>query len=613
MIYCCRLSLGCFTIFQAKRMKKFYLLSFVLSVSLGAFAQSSKIIYSTGPAGSFTTGASSNTTRTDNTIQAIPFGQRGYAVFNLGTNLPVGASVTGVDLGFTITSATGGGGAANIIRAYNGNLSLVTTPSTLYTDMGTPTATQVYNTSWGTVPTNILLLAASSANVATYVQSCFSGGSATGYVSMIWSAGGSGYSYNIVGETGAASTVGSYAPYIDVYYNCPGLTIAATATPSVVCAGAPFTLNGAGSATAVSYSWAGPGGFSSTLQNPSIPTGIAATGIYTVTVMNAAGCDAKATVTVTLDTTPSAAITAATAVAFCPGGSATLNAPSSMSSYQWYDNGIAVAGATNLSYTANGNGSYQVKVIDAAGCTATTPVAVNTVLLNSPLAISPADPVYLCVGDNGTMTVNTNNVGAPIAFQWQKDGANITGANTSSYTTSTSGAYNVLMNVAASGCNAYSDTVHVTISPYPTPSVSVSGNVFSTGSYTTYQWFLNTVAIAGATNASVVATANGSYRVRVSNISGCTGFSGSYPFYTAGAGQLAVPGVVISPNPSTGMIHIEAPMAVKAVIMGMEGKVVMEQLNAKDVDISRLPAGLYFVAAYDNEGTRVSIQQIVKE
>ncbi|MGD9675355.1 MAG: Ig-like domain-containing protein, partial [Candidatus Bipolaricaulia bacterium] len=55
----------------------------------------------------------------------------------------------------------------------------------------------------------------------------------------------------------------------------------------------------------VTYKWTGPSGFSSTLQNPTIPgAGAASAGSYTVTVGDAYGCSSQATTIVSLDATP---------------------------------------------------------------------------------------------------------------------------------------------------------------------------------------------------------------------------------------------------------------------------------------------------------------------
>lgn len=55
----------------------------------------------------------------------------------------------------------------------------------------------------------------------------------------------------------------------------------------------------------------------------------------------------------------------------------TLTATSGLSNYQWYLNGVAIAGATNESYTAEANGDYYCETSDN-GCTATSNVITVT-------------------------------------------------------------------------------------------------------------------------------------------------------------------------------------------------------------------------------------------
>ena len=67
------------------------------------------------------------------------------------------------------------------------------------------------------------------------------------------------------------------------------------------CVGQTIQLSASGGG---SYSWTGPGGFTSTQQNPTIPSASAAkAGTYTVTV-SASGCTAQASTTVVVDSTP---------------------------------------------------------------------------------------------------------------------------------------------------------------------------------------------------------------------------------------------------------------------------------------------------------------------
>jgi hypothetical protein len=167
-------------------MKKIGLLLFTVCVCLLADAQTTIDIFSTGPLGSFTTGNSSNTTRTDNNIVAQAFVRRGYAVFDLNA-IPASAVVTSVELRFNVATTTGGGGTGWVTRGYLGDLSTITAAGTLYTTMGL--APQVYSSTYGTttgnrtLPTDPLAVTFVDTNIGRTV-------------SMIWSTG-TGRTYTI--------------------------------------------------------------------------------------------------------------------------------------------------------------------------------------------------------------------------------------------------------------------------------------------------------------------------------------------------------------------------------------------------------------------------------
>jgi hypothetical protein len=90
---------------------------------------------------------------------------------------------------------------------------------------------------------------------------------------------------------------------------------------------------------------------------------------YTVTVSDAGGTSATGTVTVTVNPLPTATITPGGTISICTGGSITLNANTGNYSYQWYENGSLLSGATDSSYTTSNDADYQVLVTDnATGC-----------------------------------------------------------------------------------------------------------------------------------------------------------------------------------------------------------------------------------------------------
>jgi Zn-dependent metalloprotease/subtilisin-like proprotein convertase family protein len=104
-----------------------------------------------------------------------------------------------------------------------------------------------------------------------------------------------------------------------------GLQLNANATASVSgasCEGGSIQLSASGGTT---YSWTGPGGFTSSLQNPVISNATSAnSGQYICAVTDANGCSGSPMVNVTLSAQPTLSVTSSGSS--CSGGSVQLNA-----------------------------------------------------------------------------------------------------------------------------------------------------------------------------------------------------------------------------------------------------------------------------------------------
>ena len=101
--------------------------------------------------------------------------------------------------------------------------------------------------------------------------------------------------------------------------------------------------------------------------------------------------------------------------------------------YQWQKNGVAIAGATAAAYTtgelglADDQGRYSVSISNAAGAV-NSAVATVTVKPAAPRIVSVAQPLTAKDGAAFTLTVSAKG-SAPLAYQWQKNGMAIAGAN----------------------------------------------------------------------------------------------------------------------------------------------------------------------------------------
>ena len=97
---------------------------------------------------------------------------------------------------------------------------------------------------------------------------------------------------------------GTVSPFLTFPNACNAPVLSAPTSNGPICAGATLNLNASATGDAtITYSWTGPNGFTSTLQNPSIPAAtVAASGTYTVTASN--GCAPNATATVNVVVNP---------------------------------------------------------------------------------------------------------------------------------------------------------------------------------------------------------------------------------------------------------------------------------------------------------------------
>ncbi len=118
-----------------------------------------------------------------------------------------------------------------------------------------------------------------------------------------------------------------------------------------------------------------------------------------------------------------------------------------------------------------------------------------------------------------------------------------------------------------------------------------------------YTWFLNGSELTSG-QSSITATQNGNYTVVVETTGGCTLTSAGLE--VIGLSVSDHPGVeefIIYPNPSEGLFRIRADISntlrnIKVSVYTADGRILSsEVLNSteKELDISRLPAGVYFI------------------
>ena len=241
---------------------------------------------------------------------------------------------------------------------------------------------------------------------------------------------------------------------------------------------------------------------------------------------------------------PTPTISANGPLTFCQGGSVTLTS-SPATSYMWSTN------ATSQSITVSTGGTYSVTVTDANGCKGTTSVTVTVTTSGVP-TITASGPLNFCTGGSVTLTSSTAT-----SYLWSP-----TNETTQSITVKASGTFTVTTTGTCAGTSA---PVTVTVNPCMNPNIpitqptcdplldgtttsncvvdpvtfvktctittlvyvgtpaiiTVMGPMLMASPGITYQWYLNGVAIPGATQQMYFPTTFGNYTVQIINSKGC--------------------------------------------------------------------------------------------
>ncbi|MCW3085267.1 MAG: hypothetical protein JWP12_2633 [Bacteroidetes bacterium] len=338
------------------------------------------------------------------------------------------------------------------------------------------------------------------------------------------------------------------------------MTVNPTVTPSVsitssgstICAGDPvtFTATPTNGGTTPTYQWqvngtnAG-GATASTFTSSTLVNG----DNVTVIVTSNAPCASPATATSnTITITVSAAVAASVSITssgstICAGDPVTFTATptggGTTPTYQWQVNGSNVGGATASTFTSstlvNGD-NVTVIMTSSSSCATGSPATSNAITITVSSAVpasvsitaSPAGSI--CAGTSVTFTAAPTNGGSTPAYQWQVNGANVSGETAATFTSTTlvnGDVVTVIMTSSSScatGSPATSNAIVMSVTTV-TPSVSIvaspSGAICSGqsvtftasptngGSAPTYQWQVNGInAGTGATFTSTT-LANG--------------------------------------------------------------------------------------------------------
>ncbi|MFN8166563.1 MAG: T9SS type A sorting domain-containing protein [Bacteroidia bacterium] len=299
-----------------------------------------------------------------------------------------------------------------------------------------------------------------------------------------------------------------------------------------------------------------------------------------------------------------------------------------------HDEGCSVVQCKDGGYVianmSNGNtGGYKTEDNrDAAGVTGDYwIVKINDNSL-MPVASLMASSQGIC---SGTCISFDNHSRYGGSFKWIFNGAVPSvsyDVNPASVCYSTPGVYDVTLiatNVNGSDTLVLPNYIHVFQSPAAI-NINVSGDTMSVpNTFTSYQWFLNGIAIPGAMDANYVSLQNGHYEVFVSDENGC-GTNAAYDMMTTTVEHIAAGETAMNvyPNPSAGEFTVEFNLTKSSEafveVLNAVGQVVYSNVmmayqgsNKMDIAQNDFAAGIYHVRILTQEKTMMKQISIEKK
>jgi gliding motility-associated-like protein len=258
--------------------------------------------------------------------------------------------------------------------------------------------------------------------------------------------------------------------------NC-GIVCNGTATNNgPVCPGNPVQLFGSSTVTGVTYSWVGPGGYTSAVQNPPPFAAPSTPGSYVYTLTVTSGTNTCTSTTTVVVGTP-AAPTVTTPVTRCqnstPVALTATGAPGA--TYLWYTTATGGTGSSTAPLpptTTIGSTTYYVSQVTGPGCESPRAAIVVNVVA-TPTAPTATTPVTYC--QNAAAVPLTATASAGASLLWYTVATGGTGSTTApTPSTATAGNTNYYVSQTSNGCEGPRTTITVTVNPTPAAPVATS-------------------------------------------------------------------------------------------------------------------------------------------
>lgn len=325
----------------------------------------------------------------------------------------------------------------------------------------------------------------------------------------------------------------------------------------------------------------------------------------------------------------------------------------SLPGYQWKVNGITMAGGNPFTYSPAHGDVVTCDMTSSYSCATPAVVTSNAKTMTVDVTQTPAVSIWsnpgspVCVGTNVRFTANPLYGGTAPSFRWTKNGVNVATGPTYNYIPGNGDNVYCLL-ASSSPCRTIDSVLSnvmimsvqnpvtpvVVISASPATSVGIGESVTLTAIATgavapTYQWYVNSMPVAGAVSASFV-LAEGT--VAVDHVSCSVGSgdacntTGNSNVLTIRVGNVGVKDVAAAgneltlvPNPNKGAFTLNGLVAAgnteaNVVITNVIGQVVYQETIAvqngvvkHDISLgNNLANGVYMLNVTSGEERKVA-------
>jgi large repetitive protein len=347
---------------------------------------------------------------------------------------------------------------------------------------------------------------------------------ASGGTTYAWAGGPTTAAYNNI------TTSGIYSVTVTNAAGCTAITsttitVNALPVPSIAVSGSGLTFCAGGSTNltasgGTAYAWVGG-------PNTAAYNNITTSGTYSVTVTNAAGCNAITSTTIIVNPLPTATITPNGPLTFCAGNSVNLTASNAVS-YLW-SNGAT----TNTISNITNSGTFSVTITDANGCSNTAAPVVVTV--NALPTLNITNPTPICSPGTVNLTAAAITSGSSAGLQYSYwTNTTATTALTAPSSVGTSGTYYIRAVETVNNCSVIRP-VTVAILPQAamvvnTPAavcapntIDITAAAVTNGSTAglTYTYFTDALGTVTLNNANAIAQ-SGTYYIKGTPATGCS-------------------------------------------------------------------------------------------